>query len=324
MWMLLWLACTPPAQKEGNFSSSSSSELVQVDVLLVVDNSESMSDENSIFAGTELLDALEGTDWQIGITTTTVAYEDGLSEEIDPGESGTLVEPGVIRFSDPDPGYSYRQAMLCGATCWNANQLPSDSGYDCIGNGGTIPSGGISKEYLDCICGISVWEGHCGGGNEEGLEATLLSMCLASENPPDLCFNYEDPISGTNEPTPITVETPTTSLMRGPLNVLILSDEGDSSRRIASGDAEPSVYENAFDAFATLPIVSMIGPPYHDGKLLCNGGGAIPWGIERYQNIITSTGGDYWDIEGEDTNGDCSLLDLSLWMTFFGDQIRGI
>jgi hypothetical protein len=67
---------------------------------------------------------------------------------------------------------------------------------------------------------------------------------------------------------------------------------------------------------------AVIGPPYHDGKLVCNSGGAIPWGLDRFTNMINTFGGTYVDIEGQDKNGDCTTTDFAKNLETIGDLLN--
>jgi len=324
------------------------------DILFVIDNSDSMQDEAedlalnfSSFVG--LLASNEGgdvpretlsdavsnylretgdiglfIDYQIALTTTSATYESGESDGIDPGESGSLAGvPQILSRLDDNVAYSYQKNLLCESTCWNRSQVPSDPTFVCPADPDTVVEAGdqITQEFLDCVCGAGEWVNHCGSGDEQPIEAAWLALCRATDNPPDECFTYEDPVSQTTKSTQLEesdVGSSSGLLREGAVTLVVLvTDEGDGSPRILDGETDTSVYEKLFSKLPNPVRFAVIGPPYHDRSLACNSGGATPWGVERFQNLITAFGGTFIDIEAPDTNGDCKQTD-------FGENLKAI
>jgi hypothetical protein len=263
------VACGTDGDDSDACAGSSCGDSAPADVLLLVDNSSSVADAGAELAlsAPELFAALGSFDVQVGVATIS----DG---------GGELVGAPASTAED------LRQQLLCSATCFVGNP-PSDPSYTC----GDEPTS-LSVELLDCECGTGTWEGNCGGGTEMGLEAALTAMCLASSSPPGAC---EAPGSGTDP-----------GLLRdgASLAVLLVTDEGDTSPRLAQGDASADVYVDAYDAFGIPYVWHVVGPDLS----VCNSGGATDWGILRYQQVVDTTGGSYTNVRGA---ADCGVPPFS-------------
>jgi hypothetical protein len=125
-----------------------------------------------------------------------------------------------------------------------------------------------------------------------------MSLCLGSDAPSAECSGYVDPMSGTKSATyfDAVAKVGAHDLLSGTddLHVLLLSDEGDDSRRLMAGDSDAQAYVEPFAELGLDPIVSVIGPAYDaetgDGSCLTY---AQAWGVERYQAVAALTGGSY-------------------------------
>lgn len=284
-FLLLLVAC-PSSSKhddddEEDEEDDSGDEAVMADILLVVDNSGSMTDEaqDLALAIEALTVGLGDLDWQVGITTASVDWSNGASPDIEPGEAG-LLTGGVT--SD---AAELRDQILCEATCWSTVDLASDPDYSC---GDAFAE--VTIEALDCVCGVDAWTGHCGTGQEMGMEASFMARCRAQETPSEECYDFPD-----SAPVAFSTgdELSNAGLLRdgADLHVLVISDEGDDSpRKDGTGDTDVAPYE---DALGGSVHVSVIGPLWIDGEVVCNGGGALPWAVERYVNLVDATGGVY-------------------------------
>lgn len=301
----------PPGDSGVDTGESGGAMPSQVDVLVVLDNSDSMQPVAELLAGADLPGALSGLDWRLGVTTSSVDYSRGQTSEIDAGEAGTLTREGVVVSEGSDVEDGVRRALLCGATCWNESTLPSDTSFSC-GDPVGPPDGAVSREYLDCLCGSGIWTNHCGAGNEMQLEAAALALCRSLSAPPNGCFSF-----GEGRPSALAQdeEYPTHELLRqGAAHlVLIVTDEGDSSPRVYTGDDDPSAYLELFDELGVDPAISALGPNYSDGDMWCNDGGAQPWGVVRLIEVAAATGGVYSPIQTE-TAGTCSYADPGPWL----------
>lgn len=283
----------------------------EVDVLVVLDNSDSMQPVAELLARTDLPGTLSGLDWRLGVTTSSVDYSRGPTSDIDPGEAGTLTGEGVVDGDGSDAEDGVLRALLCGGTCWSASDLRSDSSFAC-GDPVGPPDGEVSREYLDCLCGNGTWTNECGSGNEMQLEAAALALCRSLSNPPTGCFS-----AGTGQPTVLDPdeEYPTHQLLReGAAHlVLIVTDEGDGSPRASTGDADASVYVDLLDELGVDPAVSVLGPEYSDGEMGCNEGGAQAWGVQRLISVAATTGGVYAPVQTE-VGGTCTYADPGAWL----------
>lgn len=321
----------------------------KADILFVVDNSSSMADEatalalnfdtfinglaQSAPATDNLSDAVDNytsfvtdrgniLDFQLGITTTTVDYATtGDTSGIDPGEAGRLLgDPTIITTDTTDIADSFTQNLLCDATCWSRSALDDDPTYVC----GDDPGNSVSSQYLDCLCGADAWKDHCGAGTEEPLEATLDALCRASAAAPDLCWSEND----LSSPIDSSEANSTVGFLRDDSTtvVVIVTDEGDTSRRMQNGDGDPTdTYLDYYDSF-DLPLrVVAIGPDYDEssGAYICNSGGGTTWGAERLITTAETTGGFYRPIE-EEESGECVTSNFSEHLNALGDLLDSL
>ncbi len=357
---LLWSAVLPLAGCNGyemfrvtGFEQATFSN--DADILFVIDNSDSMQAEASALAlnfnafidkltsseGSEVPHATLGDavanylretsgdslfiDYQIGLTTTSV--QPNNPDSLSPGDEGTLAgDPYVIKRGDPNARLEFQRNLLCEVTCFSENDVPSNPDFVCDAEAPDA-EGEVTSEYLDCLCGPGEWTGHCGSGNEMGLEGALLAMCRASESPPEVCYGY-DTVNGSGTSPTIFDDSQIgtgAGFLRENANtiVVIVTDEGDGSYRQATGDSDPELYTEAFGSFLNPVRVAVIGPWYEDqssGDCLA---GAQPWAVERYQNIVTSTLGAYITItEGPD--GDCAASDFGENLQQLGDLLQNL
>jgi hypothetical protein len=305
------------------------------DVLFVLDNSSSMQDESTALAlnfdvfirrltdPTEgaiatdgLVDAVDNyityienreliVDYQLAITTTDVA-----------GSWGALYgDTPVLSRGDADIALEFNRNLLCHATCFSsATLVPADPSYVC--EDPPLPPGdAVSVQYLDCLCGgTDQWEDQCGSGTEEPLEAIYMAMCRAVENPPPEC--YDD-----NQFTEADRLSNDGMMREGAALIpIIVTDEGDTSRRMSQGDDEPDEYAQLFDAFGHRMAFAVIGPQTEE----CNSGAATTWGVDRYQWFVDETGGRYFLIEEKDDQGECGVTDFAVAMEELGELLNSL
>ncbi len=305
------------------------------DVLFVVDNSSSMQDESQALAvnfdsfirkltdpgsgaATKdgLADAVDNyisyaqnreiiVDYQLGITTTDVA-----------GTFGALYGPTPIITDETegDIASAFNKNLLCSATCFlDENLLADDATYECADP--PPPSGAeISSQYLDCVCGAGAWENQCGAGTEEHLEAVFMAMCRSVEDPPEDCFEnnqFDETHVGSNA-----------GMMRegSTLIPILVTDEGDTSRRMTQGDAEPDEYAKLYDRFEHRMTWAVIGP----NTETCNGGGATTWGVQRLRWMVDDTNGRWFEIAEPDGSGDCQVSDFAAAMEELGTLLNSL
>ena len=141
-----------------------------------------------------------------------------------------------------------------------------------------------------------------------------MALCRAEENPPDACYEidagtptvFTDADIGTND-----------GFLRDDSTVVIviLGDEGDTSRRIPNGSADVTPYLDAFEQFERNIKIVSLGPnlvPDDDGigySLPCNNGGSTDWAALRLLDISAQTKGFYRYLE-EEIDGECTYLTL--------------
>lgn len=325
-------------EKEG-----STAEPLKVDILFVVDNSGSMSDEAEglIREFDGFIDEIDADiDYQVAITTTSDRYSDGFTPEPDPGEVGLLLgESLVVAKGDPTVVSSFQQNIACWATCWSGYEMPTDSSYSGLPGDCTFPENGVaSKEYLDCVClGIEYpvesvdWDDNalCGSGEEKPIEAVLQSLCRSVQEPPEACNHLESEF----DPARDTLANPDWLRFGAHLVVVIVTDEGDSSDLFGGGEDDPAEYLAAFSQLRSQITVTAIGPDlscdlYGDCVMNCNSGGATLTGVQRIKNIVEATGGIYRSITeggaGPENLTDCEVADFSPYFYDLGLLIKNL
>ena len=327
----------------------------EADILFIIDNSSSMADEatalatnfdsfienltnpeeGDAFVTEDLSDAVDNyvdyvtyrgryIDYQLAITTTTMDYAtEGPTSGVDPGEAGLLLgDPTVIDSDETDISGAFTRNLLCEATCWSSSAIEDDPGYEC----GADPGGVISEQYLDCVCGEDEWRSHCGSGTEEHLESALQALCRAVESPPEVCYDSLVPFSsGDIGSNPGMLRPDATTV------IVIISDEGDTSRRMENGQDDPEFYLEAFDAFDRNIRFAVVGPPYDTdaNALVCNSGGATSWGTDRLIAMAEESSGFYnWIAEDGDgdytTTDDCAVSDFSVHLNDLGQLLGAL
>ena len=323
------------------------------DVIFIIDNSSSMEDEAEALALnfrnfiSYLTDLEEGAgrttedisdavdnyityvsdrgrllDYQLAITTTTIATGS-------PGGGGSLVgNPDILQKNDPEVETAFTKALLCQATCWNPAAVPSDLDFECTDDPDTPEV--ISLEYLDCVCGSDVWESsdHCGAGDEEGLEAAFLSLCRAGfDSPPEECYDEFSPLTDSDLGS-------NAGLVRDDSTVIfvVVTDEGDGSRRLENQNPDPSPYLDLLDQFGVRYRFAVIGPNYvceedangnEQCSLVCNSGGATTWGTSRYQTAAAMTGGFFNPLE-ESSGSECLPTEFDGHLQQLGDLLNAL
>ena len=318
MLLSLIFACSILKNLSSDSENLEEKDPVEVDILIVMDNSASMWDEGAAL-GLHLEELLSESDdqsisYQIGITTSSVDYSGaGNSENIEPGEGGLFVGD-IIRADDDSPIELLREQLFCETIYWDAVDLmdPDNQDPDYVCGDETE---NISVQYLDCLCGVNGWENPMGSGMEELLEAALLATCRSKSSVPQDCYDpntvfFQEDL-GSND-----------SLFRENAESLIIfiGDEGDSSRRVPFPETNVDVYTEAFAAFQkhSFTFVSL-GPNYDESSnsISCNSGGASDAGVQRLINmsLYSANEGLYLPLGIEDDNGNCQLADFSAHMT---------
>lgn len=271
-------------------------------------------------------------DYQLGITTTTVAPSEGLSTSLEPGEAGTLVGD-VLARGDSGVYDDFIETLLCDTANWDETLL-SQASWEC-GTEGTPDE--ISEDYLDCICG-DAWRDNQGGGNEQPLEAALLLLCRSTPEPPDVCFHT---FAGTSEGDldnsfdDSDVMSEPDMVREGATTVfVVVTDEGDNSTQfLSTGDEDASFYLSAFEQFPQTVRFAVIGPRFNESTneaSACAREGSsevrdsVPfWSVNRLVQVTRETGGFYADISsGSDAIGSaCQTADFAVYLEQLGQLL---
>jgi hypothetical protein len=318
------------------------------DILFVVDNSASMAEETSALAlnfnvfidtlasaqgatpATETLsDAVDNyvvytsqrgkfLDYNLALTTTSVDYAGGVTPDVDDGEAGLLLgDPKVVAKGTAGESDLFRRNLLCDAIPWNSSDLPSDPSYTC----GADPGGVITQEYLDCECGLGEWENDSGSGQEEPLEAALMALCRSVEEPPEACYDPLSPFAGSESQK-------NEGFLReeGTVVVVVVTDEGDNSRRLPQGEADPQPYLDALADFPKPVKLVAIGPNWDPaaGEVKCASTAVPTWSVDRLQSVAAITGGFYKPIAVEGASGDCEPSNFAEHLEDLGALLQNL
>jgi hypothetical protein len=313
----------------------------RADILFVLDNSSSMVDEASAlalnfdaFVGNieqeeadrpqeDLGDAVDDyisiisqdvgyVDYQLAVTTTDV---DGTW-----GELYGKPRPNVMRRGDPNVADKFIETLLCEATCFSdASSIPNDNSYSC-----GDPLVEVSRQYLDCTCGAGAYLNHCGSSQEEPLEAVFMALCRSVENPPLECFAAIDIEDDHYEPLFSDADVQSNAgLIRAESTFIpiIVTDEGDDSRRLATQDAVPETYIDLFERFGLRQSWVVIGPDLTVGDYEPVCPGPTQWGSVRYDVMTYATSGVRLDIT---TGPDCQPADFAAVLDELGKLLSNL
>jgi len=317
--------------EQDNFSN-------KADILFVIDNSDSMLEEAESLALNfskfienlqideegrsyeSLGDAVDNyvgfvqersgfIDFQFGVTTTDVAEQ-----------RGELLGPVVSRDTEDIAG-TFVEALVCGATCFDPSlALPVDNNHEC----GDPPGAFLSEDFLNCECGgEGSWQGNCGTAVEEGIEAVFLAMCQSVPNPPTACFDDVTSTSGAEFSSLLRPSDAGNNegFLRPGANFIavIVSDEGDSSRRLDTEDI-PTAYLPLFEQFNSRMTWLYIGPGLDaENRIECPSFGG-DFGVVRYNYLAFTTGGRVVDIFDED----CDTADFGGPLSQLGELLENL
>lgn len=281
------------------------------DLLFVIDDSESMRDENVTLAEgfSRFVARLSATDagfvdWRLAMVTTDAK-----------GRAGELLgRRPVLAKGDDDAAERFVEALLCEAACFtNRAAVDDDPGFTCR-SPGTF-DGTVSRQALDCLCGADAWLDHCGGGTEQPLEAVLDAMCRTADALPDqgcdgVPADERSSVDGFLRPGAALVP-------------VVVTDEGDSSPRVDVLEAWPGAYGTLYARFerrgAPIPMVwAAVAPTLDDDYELRCPGLAASWSVMRLRYLVEGSGGLYEDVFAED----CGPRDVSAALDPLADLIR--
>jgi hypothetical protein len=260
----------------------------------------------------QVSDRSGNVNYQIGVTTTEVGKQ-----------WGNLVgERPLIRKTDDDVEDHFQTNVLCDAAC--ITPLPQE----CEGSGNNCADNSF-------------------GTAEEGIEAVFMAMCRAVPEPPEACFQswWENPTipgrvidhppgsgdtgapSGGDAPpldyfTEADVMSNDGWLREGSVVIpVILTDEGDQSRRIETKDGDVFPYDEYFKLFGHRMSWAVIGASDDGG---CNTSGAADWGIERYDRLVNATNGVKIPISEPNGAGGCRDADFAQALADIGGLLKAV
>lgn len=310
----------------------------KADLLFIIDNSPSMTNESESLAvnfatfidafaddgerpvnppiSEDLSRYLEylgdrtgNVNFNLGITNTEVATWSGQLLGTNP----------VLRKTDTNVAEKFNRNLLCDAAC--INDVPDGLGVTCPGGPAGCPEG-------------------TAGSVEEPIEALFMAMCRSVEDPPEPCFDawWEDPTlpgrwmdeppPGDNPPPPARyfddsdILSNEGWLREGSVVIpVIISDEGDQSRRINTRDGKVFPYDEYFKLFGHRMSWAVIGQNLNDG---CNTTSAASWGIDRFRRFVNETNGVYIDIAVPDGRGGCNDADFASALESVGTLLRSL
>ena len=312
----------------------------QADILFVIDNSPTMSTKSEALARnfTTFIDAFASDDarpsnpdlandverfldsvrdragninFQLGVTTTDVNRDVGA----------LLGQPRVLRKTDRNVSAQFNERVLCDAAC--IDRIPGDVDASCPGG---------DPRFRNCA-GLS-------GAVEEGLEAVFLTMCRAVDDPPEACWDrwwaFEQDLDyrlssepmdepGWNELDYLREGRDAGSAsnwLRPNSTVIpvIISDEGDESRRIPTRDGQVWPYDDLFREFPNRMSWAVIGPHLSN----CNTEGSPDWAIDRYRRMVADTNGVYVEIRESDGPNACRDVDFATALGRIGELLRSL
>lgn len=261
-------------------------------------------------------------DFQIAMTSTDAGADIGGLYQ---GSGSTLLQRG-----DEDVAGDFRYHLLCEATCFVGPNggLPSkvDVGQDDWQCGEPLDGDELFYEYNDCLCGSTdTWRNNCGSGQEEPIEAAFLAMCRTLD-PSDTSGVVQELLDDCEERSAFDrdVHALTNEGLIRPESTfipVIISDEGDVSRRLDQGETDPQEYLDLFKRFPTRMAWAVIGPNFDK----CNAGNSPPWSISRLERLTEVTGGLYVDIEAEPGDDEvCEVADFDEALRALGDLLAGL
>lgn len=279
--MLLLLACAQEVVPDPPTPAA------MADLLLVVDASPSMEDYTQVLAPAlrDALIGLEGVDVQV-YTTTTDSWN------------------GAAPWGPAADADDATAKVICALTCWDNGALVDDATYECPDGGWPDLPDPVSREYLHCLCGVNAWMDQCGSGDEQPLAAIEHALCeLDPEGAPVGACNalgYDQEMR-----------------QGAPLVVLVVTDEGDASQDLASGESDPSLYLDRYAAFGRDVQVFVWGP----NPDVCQGSG-VTFEVERLTQAADATDGAYSPIRVAGPDDSCEIGDPSVLLSAMSGALR--
>jgi len=267
-------------------------------------------------------------DFQLGMTTTDVGADFGDLRSF--SESQPVIPKGT-----PESALKFNQNLLCDAACFPDvvnGDLPSAAevgrdGYQC---GDPLDSEELFFEYMDCTCGEGTWKGNCGSGTEEHIEATLQAMCRGLLDPADDSRTTQSLLDACEDDGGTPFERSTHALTNADMFredstiiPVIVTDAGDNSRRLGTGEDDVDEYIQLFDQFNRRMAWAIIGARTED----CKTPGAdstTQWQDARFDQLIEEYGGTFISITQEVGEDDCEVADFGTALEEVGQLLNDL
>jgi hypothetical protein len=245
-------------------------------------------------------DSSAAVDYQLAITTTDATNDMGRLLGDQP-----IMPKGMEGLNE-----AFLDTLLCEATCFPRRDIvPSAPGYEC---GDPIPDE-ITQQVLDCTCGVDAWVGQCGAAAEEPLEAVLDVLCRSVEHPPASCFEAPSPLD-----PKLARSIDGFVRNRTTFVPVVVTDEGDTSRRTPTGEEVPVEYQELFEEIGVDMAWAVIAPALdEDFEVACPESAALSWGVIRLDLMVQDTGGLRVAIDGDD----CGPTDWATSLERLGELV---
>lgn len=276
----------------------------RADILFVIDNSGSMEP----FAQ-DLADNFEGFVQQLSSVEENVVRED----------LGDAVDNYIAYQQNPGAYVDYQ----LGITTTDVDV----TGGELLGTPKILARGEdrLAQKFIDTLLSEATCQAEpCGTAQEEPIEATFLAMCRSVPNPPTDCFQ-DIAVGDYIWPSRLTQADINSNggFLRDNATFLpvIVTDEGDSSRRMAQGNVVADDYLELTSRFNRHVSWVVIGPPTDDEHQPTCPSFSPDWGTVRYEFLIQQSNGLKIDILDPDS---CEANDFETALTALGNLLQSL
>lgn len=179
----------------------------------------------------------------------------------------------------------------------------------------------LARKFIETLETEAICQGTC-SSQEEPLEATFLAMCQSVPNPPTECF--EEFAVGTETFTPTLQQNDILDngeflRNRSTFLPVIVTDEGDASRRMSIGNVVADTYLDLTSRFNRHVAWVIIGPPTKENHEPICPSPSPDWGTVRFEFLIQQTNGLHIDIQDP---GDCEPTDFQSSLEQLGNLLQ--
>ena len=273
----------------------------RADILFVVDNSPSMEP----FVN-DMADNFEGFVKQLSATEENVVRED----------LGDAVSNYIDYIENPGAFVDYQLGITTTDVERHAGSLLGTPKIHRRGDDR------LARKFIDTLEAEAICQDANCASQEEPIEATFLAMCRSVANPPTECF--EEFQVGDTVYTPMLTESDIGSngdFLRNKSTFLpvIITDEGDASRRMSQGNVVADDYLDLTSRFNRHVAWVVIGPPTRDDHTPICPSPSPDWGTVRFEFLIQQSNGLHIDIQNP---GDCEPTDFQNSLEQLGNLLQ--